>query len=418
MEVRDVPLSQIEVGDRFREDLGNIEELAESIRTYGVLQPITIGLDMRLCAGGRRYQAALLAGLDSIPAVIRDVGGEVDYRELELVENIHRKDLTWQERARLEKRIYDLKGSIRQVADAVEGSKSDVERHLELADALEHIPELAKCKTQADALKVLGKLKESVIIQELTKRAKEEAEAAGPEYDTYRMANSNYHVGDALEGMRECREGIFNFAEVDPPYGIGLHDLKRTDGAPSTMEQYTEIPQEMYCDFLLEAASGTYRVLQPNSFCVWWFGFSMMQETKTALTQAGFTVCDIPGIWSKGGQGQTMQPSYNLANCYEPFFVCRKGSPVLAVQGHSNIFEYPPVAGQRKIHATERPLSLMEEILRVFTFPQQRVIVPFLGSGVTLRACYKLDRPGMGWDLSEETKNKFLLQVREDIDNG
>ena len=70
--------------------------------------------------------------------------------------------------------------------------------------------------------------------------------------------------------------------------------------------------------------------------------------------------------------------------------------------------------GQQKIHATERPIELMEEIIQTFTFPRQFFIVPFLGSGVTLRAGYKHEVTGVGWDKSEKHKNRFLLQVKED----
>jgi ParB/RepB/Spo0J family partition protein len=422
MEVKDVLLDTINLGDRSRADLGDVEGLANSIREFGVLQPITIYDNYLLVAGGRRVEAARLAGLESIPAVVRAAGDEADLREIELVENVQRKDLTWQERAKLEKRLYELKGSVQAAADEAGRSTTDLHRHVELAGALEVIPDLAKYKTQDDAWKALKKIEEGVLVKEIAKRAKAQAEEQKedlpPGLSAFQLGQSNYKIGDAIEGLAECNEGIFHLAEVDPPYGIGLEDMKRRGSEVSTVDDYTEVPDDLYSAFLLRAATGVYRVLGVNAFCIWWFGPTNYTAVKAALEAAKFTVCDVPAIWNKGAQGQTQQPNYNLANCYEPFFVCRKGNPHLAVQGRSNVFDFPPVAGASKIHATERPLDLMVELLRVFAYPGQRVVVPFLGSGVTLRACYKMDMAGCGWDLNEDVKNKFLLQLKGDAEGG
>ena len=63
----------------------------------------------------------------------------------------------------------------------------------------------------------------------------------------------------------------------------------------------------------------------------------------------------------------------------------------------------------------------MEEILKLTCFPGSTVLVPFLGSGVTLRAAYKTGHVGFGWDLSQVHKAKFLKKVQleqEDSDDN
>ncbi|KKL11591.1 hypothetical protein LCGC14_2544310, partial [marine sediment metagenome] len=237
-------------------------------------------------------------------------------------------------------------------------------------------------------------------------------------YAAFQWADDHYHVGDCITGMKACEPGIFHFAEVDPPYGIDLTTLKRREGGGAGTEHalstYEEVPIDDYKDWLYDVASEVYRVLANLSFCVWWFGPTHVNLVREVLKHVGFNVNDIWGIWYKGAQGQTQQPDYNLANTYEPFYIARKGSAHLAKPGRSNVFHYAPVPGQQKIHATERPIELMEEIIQTFTFPRQFFIVPFLGSGVTLRAGYKHEVTGVGWDKSEKHKNRFLLQVKED----
>ena len=93
-----VPLEFIEPNaDQPRTQLGNIEELAASIREKGVLEPIlvrNIGPNRyQIISGERRFRAATLAGLDEIPAIELDVDDK-EQLEIALIENIQRKDLT------------------------------------------------------------------------------------------------------------------------------------------------------------------------------------------------------------------------------------------------------------------------------------------------------------------------------------
>ena len=93
-----IPLQFIEPNaEQPRTTLGNIEELAASIREKGVLEPIlvrAIGPNRyQIISGERRYRAASLAGLDEIPAIELDVDDK-ETLEIALIENIQRKDLT------------------------------------------------------------------------------------------------------------------------------------------------------------------------------------------------------------------------------------------------------------------------------------------------------------------------------------
>jgi ParB family transcriptional regulator, chromosome partitioning protein len=93
-----LPLEFIEANaEQPRTQLGNIEELAASIREKGVLEPILVRVigpnRYQIISGERRYRAATLAGLDEIPAIELDVDDK-EQLEIALIENIQRKDLT------------------------------------------------------------------------------------------------------------------------------------------------------------------------------------------------------------------------------------------------------------------------------------------------------------------------------------
>jgi ParB family transcriptional regulator, chromosome partitioning protein len=93
-----LPLAMIEPNaEQPRTTLGNIEELAASIREKGVLEPILVRTvepnRYQIISGERRFRAAVLAGLDEIPAIELDVDDK-ETLEIALIENIQRKDLT------------------------------------------------------------------------------------------------------------------------------------------------------------------------------------------------------------------------------------------------------------------------------------------------------------------------------------
>lgn len=405
--------------DRARQDLGNIEELTASIQAQGVLQPITVrpsedGM-FKLLAGGRRYVASGMAGLSDIPCLIRDTDDEVDDFEIELIENIHRKDFAWHERDALLLRIHNhckehnLDWSARKTAALLGRSIGSVSMDLQMANTLQSIPELKECETKFEAVKMLKKLQEKVINTELRNRQAQSMQNNSDEAQFLHRCDANYRIMDTLEGLKDLRDrGMFSFIEVDPPYGIDLDTQKA--GA----SDYTEVPRDEYVEFISAIAKELFRVSHHHTWMVWWFGPTWFCETKAALQAAGWKVRDIPGIWVKS-TGQTLQPQHNLANAYEPFFICSKGQPAITKVGRTNVFTQAPTPPNKKYHPTERPVELILDILQTFAHPADTVLVPFLGSGATLRACYLNGMVGMGWDIDDKYKDRFMLACQEDL---
>lgn len=119
--------------DQPRQDFNeaSLKELSESIRQYGILQPILLrpmGQEgYEIIAGERRYRAALLAGLTEIPAIIHKEGSDETLQMIALVENIQREDLNPVEEAlAYESLIRDFGLTQQEVADRVGKSRSAV----------------------------------------------------------------------------------------------------------------------------------------------------------------------------------------------------------------------------------------------------------------------------------------------------
>lgn len=414
VQVVEVPLKDIQLGKLFREDLGNINELAEMIKEKGVLQPITIDTRKKLIFGKRRYEAAKLAGLKTIPAIIRKTLTELDARECELMENMGRKNMEWKEQINLQKRIFELKKSQdpnwskRKQAMLLDSSKSEVSRQIELAEAIDYLPQLTEYKTQKQAYKALKKIQEDVAVHALAKKAK------GLGLKESKMAENHYIIKDVFQGMMQCQAGAADFAEVDPPYSIDLNTRTERQGKQQ-LGSYTEIPVKDYPGFIRKVCTNVYRILRSDSFCIWWYSPEWYQTIFEILQERGFSVTVVPAIWYKGISGQVASPDTTLGSSYESFLVARKGKPHLRKPGRSNVFEAKPSIGQSKIHKTEKPIELYQEILGTFCYPNHSILVPFLGSGNTLRAAYSLDMLGWGYDLDQTIKKQFVMRVQQDV---
>ena len=92
-----VNIKDIKIKKRVRHDLGNLEALKNSLRTYGLLNPITLNNKYELIAGERRLQAAKQLGWTNINAVIQSNLSDLEELEMELEENNQRKEFTNEE---------------------------------------------------------------------------------------------------------------------------------------------------------------------------------------------------------------------------------------------------------------------------------------------------------------------------------
>lgn len=122
----------------------SLQELAASIASQGVIQPILVERDgsaFIIIAGERRFRASQLAGMKEIPGIIRDFSEE-EKLEIALIENIQREDLTAIEEARAYRHIMDsLDLSQQEIADKVGKKRSTIANSLRLLNLPEDIQE-------------------------------------------------------------------------------------------------------------------------------------------------------------------------------------------------------------------------------------------------------------------------------------
>lgn len=169
-------------------DEGRLEELAQSIRSNGIIQPILVrrrGGRYQLIAGERRWRAAQRASLQRVPAVVREIPDD-KLLELALIENIQRQELNAIEEAHAYKRLIESLGLTQEVvAQRVGRDRSFITNYLRLLrlpEDIQHLVEEEKL-TMGHARALLGvddqdiqrKVARNVIEQSLSVRETERA---------------------------------------------------------------------------------------------------------------------------------------------------------------------------------------------------------------------------------------------------
>jgi len=443
----DISLDNIEVGNRFRENLGDLEALASSINKDGLIQPISVCYNTKqegankqylLIAGGRRYAALShlckqkgQAGIISCRIYPEEMP-DMKLRILEFAENLYRKDLTWQEECNLKEHIHDLQQKIHGVktstAQNAPGwsladlstmtgkSKGSLSGDLNLAKMMKDVPEIdwSKFKTKNDAQKAIKQAKKTVVQATAAKKAKI---SMGEGESKKKKLIDSYHVQDFFKGIKKIGDATMDFIEIDPPYGIDLEKQKKD----YQYTGYNEVESGIYPAFMQEVFKESFRVLKPNSWMICWFGPDpWFEHIYQWITKSGFKTKRMPAIWAKGNpdaeglvttNGQTKQPDRDLAKGYEMFFYCRKGVPTLQKPGSSNTFSFKPIPYQQKVHPTERPIEMIQEILNTFVPQGSNVLVPFAGSGNTLIAAALDNRIPIGFDLTEEYYESYIVKI-------
>ena len=402
-------------GERFRDDYGEIEELAVSIQRYGLLHPIIVDEEMNLIAGERRLKAHRLLGIEEIEVrQLKDIS-ELERREIEIEENLKRKDFTWQEEVkakrevdRIKRELYGsaIKGhgggwSIRDTAESVGDSLGTVSRDLRLARAIEEFPELASETTKDAAWKKFQRMQERIYVDALAEKVK-------VEIDSKCIVCGNNEVE-----MRKLKAASVDLVFTDPQYAIGLDKKFKSADAWGGKVYQQDDEFERVMNNISIVMKECYRVLKDDRHMYVWFGIQHYDYFLKMLIDIGFNVNPVPCVWHKKGGGGAGGSEFAYASNYEVCFFAMKGRRPLNKLGQTNVWEEPRVAPQRKVHPTEKPRSLIRKCIEQSTQPGELVIDPYGGSFSTIIAALETKRNAWGCDIDKEYCGQGVLKLEE-----
>ncbi|MGH3075658.1 MAG: ParB/RepB/Spo0J family partition protein, partial [Gaiellales bacterium] len=213
-----IPIDRIEANPdqpRLSIDEVTLAELAASVREHGVLQPVLVrplaGGRYQLIAGERRWRAAAMADLRTIPAMIEDIDDDTAL-EIAIIENLQREDLSPLDEALMYERMTKDHGySLRKLAQKLGKDKGYVENRLRLADAPAEIKQLVSLRKDT-----LSHAYELLKVQDPRKRQRLASQVARGELSLVRLR-------DRIEGRR-IRNPKAAAPVVEPAAPTSSHD--------------------------------------------------------------------------------------------------------------------------------------------------------------------------------------------------
>ena len=419
-----LPLSDITSSGRVREEF-DILELKESIEKYGLLQPIAVSLDKKsgkfnLLDGGRRLKAAQELKLKHIQVFILPPNyDDLTKKEIEMEANTQ-KPFTFIERNNLIEQIHTLMQSIHgkktstspdakgwtmdDTAKKLNKSRASISGALEMQEATRLMPELADCKNESDARKMWKQAERGITRELILAEAKTKLHLSPIDIQK-RAVEDTYIVGDALELVKEVPDHSQHLVEIDWPFSIGLEDH---------MGEYEDIKKEDYIPFMQKTLVQAKRILRPDGWLFVWFAAEPWQEeTFLEIQKTGLRTRRIPLYW-ESDHGETRRPEYYLATCQEECYYAGGVDARIVRQGRSNRFDQTPVPAQLKVHRTQKPVTLYDDMFSTFVMPGEETqgTIMFNGSGNALLSFSNLQITGRGYDLKEEYKRFFCMNVQ------
>jgi DNA modification methylase len=413
-EVHRVKLSDITIKEgRQRTEMGDLEGLALSILTHGLLNPVILNRNNELIAGERRIHAHKMNGAVYIDALYRDELDPIDLEELELEENIRRKQLTWQEEQKAIARIHKLKQmkdpnwSMQQTATVImkpgaEPQKRDVSDAVTLDRMMKLFPEIAGAKSKAQAINMARAKAKNV-----NRRLDVQQDPV-----TYLEVQEKIWLGDSVKLIKDIEANLIDCIITDPPFGINYD--AHVAGTVGEENVYKD-DAEKY-EYILTMVPDLYRVLKPDGWCIWFFGMTWYERVKTVFRQAGFSVDEIPIVWNRSeGRCYTNRPDHYFTKAYDVALHCFKGDPHIIQKNRPNLISIPPVESKERELVVERPVELYAELIRRLTIEGQLVADFFVGSGSCPAAAASLKRDYLGVELDENRRAAAIQKIRANI---
>lgn len=321
--------------------------------------------------------------------------------EAELVENIHRDDLTWQERAMAMAKFHDMRtqqaaerGEVHTIADTTkeilkldDSEKPTVQARtttanaIHLGKAIENDYELASAKTESDALKIIKKREKAAERKQLAASVS----LIGLKHDL--------QLGDTFELVKAIPDGSIDVVVTDPPYGADM-DKKGTwsidnheydDSGAFVRRMLEEIPDQLY------------RVMKDNShayiFCDWRY----FTDWQVALALAGFRVWQRPIIWYKGSMGAFVDAKHGPRYTHEYIVYAMKGDREIDVI-YDDVISVQQSAHHD--HPAGKPPALFEFLLKKSGLPGEKCLDLFAGGGTIFEAAHNAKMSAIGFELN------------------
>lgn len=410
-------ISDIIIKERQRKGILDVEDLASSIKRIGLIHPIVVDSEGVLLAGERRLTAVKQLGWVDVPVRRFNELNDLERKEIELEENIRRKNLDWQDevnaKAELDRLKRELYGDghpgqpssgwrVKDTAISLGESVGNVSMDIQVAKALEKFPQLREAKSKTRAYHQYKQIVNNAIRTILADSYSEDKESA------------NLIHGDCQEVLKGMESNSVDLIITDPPFGV---DLDKNAIGKAHVNTYEDSFQS-WISLMDCVVPELYRVLKEGKHMYIFFATMYYTEMRKVIEESGFNVDSIPCIWYRGfRRANPAAPQRRFRYVYETFFFCWKGEQQLLSVDCDAVFNIPSLSGQQKVHLAEKPIQLGQELCMLSSIGSEVVLDPFAGSGSLIHPSYKLGRMVIGIEKDANFYNIMKERFNETADN-
>jgi len=420
-----VPISDIIVSKedantkRFRKDFGDVRELAESIKGVGLIHPIVVDqiisgvhaarVKYRLIAGERRLRAVAFLGWKEIEVTLKEDVDDLLAKEIELEENVRRKDIIWEENCEALNQLHELKlkqfgqstrtkegWNIEKTAEFISSSVGVVSQDIKLAKQLNEHPELrkkVKKLNKASARKLVNQELEAAMLRKV-------------------MKDRCINIGYNLEN-KSCEDGLkFSIPDnsihcliTDPPFA--LDKIIAVGGGNSPVAKglmyninesnvSTEAQLAVTYNIIIPQL---YRKMVEGAHFYIFLGMGWYTRLVHLLRKTGFIVDDQPLIWYKERTSIMARGAHYMSSYEAILFGHRPPQKRILLKPRPNMISIPAINPGSRVHPLQKPFELLKIFIENSTSPGEMVLDCFAGSGSTLMAATKLQRCSRGFEI-------------------
>lgn len=443
-----IPIDRIIVRDdrqrQYFDEEANLE-LQASIADHGLLHAIVVRpieedgapTQYELVAGERRLRAirelldmgnklsynSQVVGPGLVPAVFLADMTALELEEIQLDENLRRKDLTWQEHAAAVERLAALRR--RQAAaagsaapttaeiaaevhqstrggfgDGATGYGADkVRKELVVAKYLDR-PTVRAAKSVEEAFKVIKREEELAESERLGK-------SVGA---VFSVADHTLLNGNCLD-LLPTLQGGFDVLLTDPPYGMGADSFGDSGGrnlAGDQIHLYKD-DEHVITEVVLPALERAAALTSPQAHAYVFCDIDGFHQLRNFFSALGWKPFRTPLVWTKP-DGRIPLPEHGPRRVYELILYAFKGNkPVRKVA--SDVLPFPP--DQNLNMAAQKPVGLYQELLSRSCLPGDRALDPFAGTGPILPAAHNLKVRATAIELNPQSYGIAAGRLKE-----
>jgi ParB/RepB/Spo0J family partition protein len=406
-EFHSIPVDKIWVvrDERQRKELTGIKDLADSIRRLGLIHPLVIDRNFKLCAGERRFAAVKMLGHTHVMCQFLDELNPAHQRIVELEENVKRVNLTWQEIAAAVAEHYAIQCSEnegwthQQTADAFGLDRSDVTHYLTVAEEAKTDESLLGHKLFSTARNIVQRTKQHKF------------ESALRELLDDPITEKDIKHADFIEWAPTYTGPKFNFLHCDFPYGIGTD--KRNMGNAIDVHGGYDDSEETYWRLLKALCDNLDRLCTESAHIMFWFSMHYYQRTLDYFAEnSDFVIDPFPLVWMKNdGASLPADPARGPRRIYETCLFGRRGDRKI-ISAVANA--YAGLTDRLSGHPSTKPEPVLHHFFSMFVNEHSYMLDPTCGSGTALRAAEALRAAHvLGIESNKDFADRAIIALEE-----